>query len=208
MINPLSIENLGPRNENVLRECAASISKIHEVIEGKTRKFQEDVIYDFVAMGLYFLKAKKAIGHGDFMEFVKLETVSNLGITDRSARNYMNCCRNAGLTEQHEYADVEMLRAAGTLNGRKPTELYRLADSMAEDAIRDKDTPRQVKADLIRDAAVILRESCEHLVSLRDQMNKHVFSTVCARLHRTLEELTACGWEMNSKTAGETQFFR
>lgn len=200
----VEVEVLGPRDEKALNEYAAEIARIHGVIEGKTRQFQENVIYDFVEMGLYFVKAKEKIGHGDFLDFVKLETVSNLGISDRTARNYMNAARNAGLTARSTSDDVVRLRQSKALHGKKPTELYRLMDV---EPVEEQEPEK--KADLLKDAAISLRESCENVATLRDRMSKRVYGTICARLHRTLEELTGCGWEMSrKKRAGENPLFR
>jgi hypothetical protein len=163
------------------------------VILGKTQKFQEEIIYDFVEWGLYFLKAKARVGHGNFEDFHKSATVADLNISERSARNYMNAARNAGLDEKSTIADVEKLRSSQALHGRKPTDLYRLMDVEEE---LEPEAPRGKRWELIRDAAVNFREHSETVVELKPQMNKKVFSTVCARALRTLEELTGSTWDM------------
>jgi hypothetical protein len=135
--------------------------------------------------------------------FAKSATVADLKneavaffprVSLRSARNYMNAARNAGLTEESTAKDLEKLRKSEALHGRKPTDLYRLMEQEQEQEQEQQESP--TKWNLLRDAAVSLREHCETAVELRAQMNKKVFSTVCARLQRTLEELTKHPWDM------------
>lgn len=202
-------------DKKTLDQCAENIRRVHETIGGKTRAFQQDVVYDCVEMGLYFLKAKEAIGHGEFEDFVqsatsapgatlveasnsKNEMVSFLPtIQLRTAQNYMNAARNAGLTSKSTSADVDKLRATEALHGKRPGDLYRLKDKEEE---TEEANQGGTTWNLMRDAAVNLRSHCETAIALKEQMNKKVFSTVCARLQRTLEELTDTPWDMIAET--------
>jgi hypothetical protein len=215
----VKVELVPPPNKKTLADCEKNIRRVYETIGGKTRAFQEDVVYDCVEMGLYFLKAKDAIGHGHFEDFVrsatsapgttltdvfcpsdKNETVSFLPpVQLRTAQNYMNAARNAGLTVASTSADVEKLRATEALHGKRPGDLYKLKDKEEE----EEDESGGTKWNLMRDAAVNLREHCDTVVELKPQMNKKVFSTVCARLQRTLEELTGNPWDMIAKEFAE-----
>jgi hypothetical protein len=100
---------------------------------------------------------------------------------------------------------VEKLRDCKALHGRKPTELYQLEDSTSQPL--NNSTPQPSRADLVRSTLVDLRQQCESVVELRDRLNKRAYATACARLHRTLEELTGSGWNMNGKP-GENHFFK
>jgi hypothetical protein len=189
----VDFELLPPADKKRLEQCAGEIRRMHCVISEKTQRFQEEVIYDFVEWGLYFVQAKHALGHGEFGDFLKSATVADLNISERSARNYMNAARNAGLTHASTAEDIETLRRSKALHGKKPTELYRLLDSAEEEHEEEKPGP---KWQLVRDTAVSLREACENAVAIRDSLNKKAFQTFCARLHRTLEDMSGSQWDI------------
>lgn len=184
------VELVAAPNEKRLAACATEIRRMHGVIDGKTRKFQEEVIYDFVEWGLYFLQAKDALGHGEFGDFLKSATVADLNIPERSAQRYMAAARGAGLNEASTTKDVETLRDSKALHGRTLGDISRplLGDGSPPD-----DEPES-RWDLVRDTAVSLRMQCENAEKLRDQLNPKALATICARLLRTIENLTLQTW--------------
>jgi hypothetical protein len=202
----VNVDLLPPPDEATLSECATNIARLYAVIGARTRAFHDEVIYHYVEVGLYFLKVKEALGHGDFMEFLSQNgNVSNLGIIDRTARNYMNAARNAGLTHESTEESIDALRARQALHGKKATDLYRLTDGDQE---QDQEQEQESKWDLMREVAIATREQLEQLIEHRRGMNKKVYETVAARLHRTIEEFTGTGWVMTEdRKPGESQPF-
>lgn len=181
------LELLAPPNEKMLNECAAEIRRMHGLITDKTRRFHEEVIYDFVEWGLYFLRAKDALGHGNFGDFLKSATVADLNIPERSAQRYMAAARGAGLNEASTTEDMLTLRKSKALHGRTLGDISR-------PLLGGPNEEPPARWDLVRDTAISLREQCENAEKLRDLLNPKAFSTICARLHRTLESLTKQTW--------------
>jgi hypothetical protein len=188
---------LKPADRRALGDYAKEIRRAYGSIDIRTRRFHDEVVYDLVEVGLYLLKAKEAVGHGNFIDFLESETVADLNISDRSANRYMNAARNVGLTEDSAASDIDRLRKAKALHGRKPTDLYQLQDRQPT---TDNDEPdRQSRWSLVRDSAIAMRDACDTALQMREQMSKKAFETLAARLHATLEAFTGSDWDMVAK---------
>jgi len=114
----------------------------------------------------------------------------------RTARNYMNAARNAGLTSDHGLEDVEALRVAAALHEKKPTDLYRLADAPSK-------TPTDLPPAQISHVAEVQRDLFSYLdqtLQLRDDMEPEDFAATTQRLQATLEKLTGGKWAMVDAT--------
>lgn len=113
--------------------------------------------------------------------------------SSRTARNYMNAARNAGLTADHGPEDVEALRVAMALHEKKPTDLYRLADAVKDEPTRDEPAPAP---NMVKDALRDLFATCDTAIVLRDNMEPEDYEAAHVRLHSTLEKLTGAKWVM------------
>jgi hypothetical protein len=189
-----------------LKAIEAHLTPIAQRISKKT----EDLLYDLVEAGLFLMKAQEAYrvcnvahavdgkfdGSNDDEGFQGWLTDKYPQISRRSAYNYINGAKNCGLTIADDATAVEALRSKHALAGKTAGEIYRLTDVVEE----EEEEKGGKRWSLIRDAAVNLRQHCEEVVILREQMNKKAFSTVCARLQRTLEELTGSSWDLVDRT--------
>lgn len=202
-----------------LAEIEDHIRQFDARIEDRTRGYHNEVIYDIVGKGLMLLKGRaehlnitgrpksgetvSPLSKKEAKQLVKLEEKGEQGFLSwfdttfpgqqiRTARNYMNAARNAGLTSDHGLEDVEALRTALALHEKKPTDLYRLADKVSETPPEDTTPPPNLVADTQRDLFAYLDQA----LVLRDQMDAEVFEAVHVRLHATLEKLTGAKWIM------------
>ena len=193
-----------------LKEIEAQLSPVMDRVSRKT----EDLLYDLVLAGLFLMKAQlshrcaplhsgadgkfSANDDGGFGTWLE-EKYPN--ISRRTAYNYINGANNCGLKVTDGPEAIEALRKAHALKDRTAGDLYKLKDSGGEEELEEQ--PRGKRWELIRDAAVNFREHSETVVELKPQMNKKVYSTVCARALRTLEELTGSTWDMVDHRHGE-----
>jgi len=173
-----------------LKRIGVEIVAAANVVDEKTRKFKNQLIYDIVALGVALMRAKAEVGHGHFEDYLKSDTVSVLGITDRTARRYMAAAENAGLSENSTVRDVLALRKAKALHGKNPTDLYRLKSGDEE----TKPTAGET-ADLVRDTLDRLETECDAAITLRERMNDRLYERCWRKLQLTLETLTDTGWQ-------------
>lgn len=202
-----------------LAEIEDHIIQLDAQINDRTRAYHNEVIYDIVAKGLMLLKGREI--HLRQGQKALVETVSTSGKqptpkalakaeekgeqgfiawlektfpeqSARTARNYMNAARNACLTSDHGLADVAALRQTGALNEKKPTDLYRLEDSL-------KDKPAELpepKIDLVGDTDAALFEILDDALQLRDDHDVEPYEAVTTRVQAFLEAWTGCKWSM------------
>jgi hypothetical protein len=114
----------------------------------------------------------------------------------------MAAAANAGLDYLSAAEDVETLRRSKALHGRTLGDLSRALLGNGEEP---NEEPAPIY-NLVRESLVSLREQCEAIENLRESMSKKAYSTACARLHRTLESLTKCGWVMTKERSQEPLF--
>jgi len=173
-----------------IKAISADLVAAYAEIDRRTRKFQDDVIYEIVATGVFLLRAKKEVGHGNFLPYLKSATVADLNISERSANRYMAAAENAGLTFSSTAKDLKALRKKKALHGKKPTELYRLP------AGDEAPPPTQgEQADLNRDAVDALEKECDQVIALKGRMNARLFERAWRKLKLTLETMTESEWQ-------------
>lgn len=187
------------------------------VLERVTRK-SEDLLYDMVHAGLFLFKAQVAhrcdtCHTGRDGKFVESEDGGFRAwlqekypqISSRTVYRYINGAKNCGLTINDDASAIETLRGTHALQGKTAGDLYRLKDRAdGEEEPGDESEPRWT---LIRQAATELREQCEAIEKLREMMDAKAFSTICGRLHRTLENMTGQPWGVVPDRPSEP-FFR
>lgn len=214
------IKRAGKGKPMPLAEIEDHIRAIDARIDGCTRGFHNEVIYEIVGKGLMLLKGREAHlrqGQKALVETVstsgkqptskalaKAEEASEKGFlawldekfpeqSSRTARNYMNAARNVGLTSDHTLDDVQALKLTMALHEKKPTDLYRLADAVSETPDENEPAPQpNLVADLTRDLFSYLDDA----IVLRDNMEPEQYEAVHSRLHATLEKLTGAKWVM------------
>lgn len=201
-----------------LTEIEENIRALDARIDDRTRGYHNEVIYDIVGKGLMLLKGREAHLAQESTQFKKrgVETVSTPsakqlakigeqgergflawlgekfeGQSTRTARNYMNAARNAGLTSDHTLADVEALRQTAALHEKKPTDLYRLADALQTPALPDKPEP---VANIVAQTFAEAKTGVSALVAQRDQMEPEVYETAWTWLKSELETFTGRAW--------------
>lgn len=193
---------LVPPNESI----EAIEEELTPVLQKVSRK-TEDLLYDIVHVGLCLLKAQQVhrcntCYTGSDGKFVESEEGGlRRWIEDKypqisrmSAYRYITAATNCGLTHLDDFSVIEKLRAAHALKGKTAGELYRLPAAPNDDESSSPDEEKEPRWSIIRSAAVDLRERCEEIQKIRDLMSPEAFSTVCARLHATLESLTHQNW--------------
>lgn len=215
----LSVEVLPPEppapDPKAVKTCVREISKFQRSIAKKSR----DLVYEIVSAGLFLLKLRElhlaqgqhpALGGGDgdgephgFYRVIEDE-FANPDIEDdgerrkhlaallRTTRNYMTAARNAGLTAEHEIADVQRLKKQHALDDRTASELYRLKDKTPHPAASDDDE----KPNLAAQAAGDLSAACDAIRSLRDQTDPDVYQANVTTLRETLDLYTDARWDM------------
>lgn len=205
--------------EDTLDDCTTGVRTAATRIEKEHDRYQRITKYDRVLIGLWLLKAKhlnlapnnasRGGGRGN-----KKETVSNVGhgldggflawlketcpdIPRSTAYNYLNAAINAGLTIESTEADVAKLKKSKALDDTSIKDLYK-SPTLLADTPEDDDEPEpeetQSKFCLIRDTLTTARKQCDNLLALKDDMTEAAHETACARLARTLEELTGSKW--------------
>lgn len=192
-----------------LKEIEAHLTPL----AGQIQKRSEDLLYDLVEAGLYLIKGQEShrvsnVGHaadgkfdgssGDtgFQGWLETKFPS---ISRASAYNYMTMARTCGLTIKDTSARVDELRKTHALAGQTASGLLKLKNKAEAE---EEEEQGGTKWNLLRDAAVNYREHSETVVELRPQMNKRVYSTVCARALRTLEDLTGSTWDIVPRRKG------
>jgi len=183
-----------------LEQIEKGLNEVVDLIERKS----VDLLYDLVEAGLFLMKAQAShvcatVAHRSDGQFAESEDGGFRAwleekyprISRRSAYNYINAAKSLGLTIADGRAAIEALRRSKALAGKTASDLYRLKD---QEQPEEEESP--TKWSLLRDAAVNFRSHSETVVELRPQMNKKVYSTVCARALRTLEELTGSTWDI------------
>lgn len=198
-----------------LEEIADHIRQIDARIQETTRGFQNEVIYDIVGKGLLLLKAEAVYLVSDLPETVsgrrherneKGQLAAQEGFTkwlgdtfpelnERTARNYRNAARNAGLTSDHTLDDVQALKTALVLHEKKPTDLYKLADALKTPEKQDPAPAPNLVADLMHDLFAALDQALQ----LRGQFDDQPFEAVTTRLRDTLQRWTGTGWIMGQE---------
>ncbi len=200
-----------------LAEIEDHIRQLDARINEKTRGYHNEVIYDIVGKGLMLLKGRDV--HLRQGQKALVETVSTSGKqptsralakaeekgeqgflgwleasfpdqSTRTARNYMNAARNAGLTSDHALADVEALKLTAALHEKKPTDLYRLEDALKTTPEPDNTPPANLVADVQRD----LFNYLDQALQIRNEMDHEAYEATTQRLQSTLEALTGCKW--------------
>ena len=214
-VKRVAVELVAEPNES-LTEIEAQLTPIAERIQKKS----EDLLYDMVGAGLWLMKAQEAhrlsnVGHaadgkfdgsaGDTGFKGWLET-HYPKISRATAYNYINGAKNCGLTVTSGPDAVDTLRARKFLAGKTARDICSLKDKPEVDGDH---SGQETRYDLVRDELVSLRERCENVINLRESMTKEAYSTACARLQRTLEEMTQTGWTMSSdRKPGEQLHFK
>lgn len=199
-----------------------SIEEIEEHLTpvlGKVQRKTEDLLYDMVHVGLYLMKAQVAhrcitCDTGSDGKFVGSEDGGFRAwldakfpqISRMTAYRYINGAKNCGLAIGDGAEAIETLRSAHALAGKTAGDLYRLVAPNDQNS-GGTGEGEQLTFNLVRDTATSLREQCEAVLQLRDRLDKKAFSTVCARIHRTLEDLTGQPWGPASDRPAEP-FFR
>lgn len=187
-----ALQNPKTKIGKAMAPILSGIETTQKAIVAKTQTYHDAVIYDIVGMGLWFLKAKAKLNHGKFTEF-KLAMVANLGVSERTIRNYMQAATNAGLTAKSEVAAVDEMRQREALHGAKPGDLYKLPAAETKD---DKDAggempePQQLVLDLFHEWS----EKTNTLVTSRDAVDPENYEQITNQLHAALCKWTGCDW--------------
>lgn len=185
-------------NSPELTQLGASIARVIGTIGTKTARYHDEIVYEIVAAGVLFLRAKLAVGHGHFGAYLAISaTVADLKISERSAQNYMRAAENVGLTAASDARDIEALREKQALHGTKPTDLYKLKDSAPAD-----EKGGQMQLSLVVEVLQAIEKDCDQAIILRDRMNHTEFEACWRRLKLTLEALTDSPWDMIDRDTG------
>ncbi len=136
----------------------------------------------------------------DFLSFLDW-CADSLRLKRSTAYNYIAAAEGAGLRpEDDPVAAVQALRRKKALHGQSMKALQSKAkaedeetDDSSDDEGGEEETPRS-SSSLIRESLCSLRETADDLVKLRSEMSPKALETTCARLHRTLCELTGQTW--------------
>ena len=195
-------------------ESLAEIEQHLTPLTGRIQKRSEELLYDLVEAGLYLMKAQethhvchvaqtadgKFDGRAGDTGFQGWLAEKYPQISRRSAYRYIEYAAGCGLTIKDTSAAIDKMREAHALKGKTASMLLKNKDDEQEEEQTEKGGTRW---SLLRDAAVNFREHSETVVELKPQMNKKVYSTVCARALRTLEELTGSSWDIVPQRNGE-----
>jgi hypothetical protein len=200
-----------------IAEIEDHLRRLDSKITEHTREYQNTVIYDIVGKGLLLLKAREihlasagrpkivetvsTISKKDAKALAKMEAKGDQGFiawleeafpdqTTRTARNYMNAARNAGLTSDHSLDDVDTLKRAMALHEKKPTDLYRLVDKDETPAPPANEPPVNLVADFQRDFFSCL----DIAITMRDDMDAPAYEATWQRMQATLEKFTGAKW--------------
>lgn len=198
--------------KDTLDDCGKGIEIASSRIEKEYARYDRITKYDRVLIGLWLLKAKHlhlipTVGtrsrrdektgqlkaaSGGFLDWLK-EHAPHL--KQATAYNYQYAALNAGLTIESTEADVAKLKKAKALDGTPIKQLYAPpSDDNIEDEEEEEPEETQSKFVLIRDTLVKTRQECDALINVKDDMTPAAHETACARLVRTLEELTGSKW--------------
>lgn len=186
-----AIQNPNTKIGKALQPILKGLSASHQIIQRKTQAYHDDVIYDIVEMGLWFLKAKKEVGHGNFDEFVKNFTAQFIDISKTTVWRYMQAATNAGLTFEASSMQVDKMREAQTLHGLKPTELYKLAKAPDTPPEPPKDPQLDLFDELFREFST----TTTTLLQRREQVPPDKYDEITNQLHDALCKWSDCDWE-------------
>jgi hypothetical protein len=207
-----------PTNSIALADIEAHLRRIDAQIAEHTRGFHNTVIYDIVAKGLLLLKANAAHnaqgtrtdrkkpratvaqspaapGFDQWLEDHFPDT------SRRSAYNYMNAARNAGLTSDHTLEDVDALRESLALHEKKPTDLYRLPDSLKPAPSLDDPAP---PVNLAAQVQLELFSVLDQTITARESMDPATYEATWHRMQTTLEAFTGTRWTMQDAASATT----
>lgn len=202
--------------EDTLEDCSERITDAITRIETAYTNFDNGAKYNRASIGLNLLKARhlhllpndssRGMGrkkkesltnggsdsNGGFLEWLKSEHPQ---IKQASAYNLMNLAQNAGLTIESTEKDITALKKTKALHGTPLKQLYtrNTNDEIEEQPDPEPEQPAP-KYSLIRDTLTGTRKECQLLLDLKDDMTPAAHETACARLVRTLEELTGSKW--------------
>jgi hypothetical protein len=87
-----------------------------------------DLKYDVIELGWRLLRSKEIVGHGNFENWAS----TTFSIHERTAQNYLNAAKNAGLTAKSKSETVSLLREKDKFKNKLLTDLYKSPKSKKE----------------------------------------------------------------------------
>lgn len=164
---------------------------------------ESEAAFYALQMGIYLEWVKPQLPHGSFEAWREQQ----IGISKQHASKFAQAARAAMERKELKGLRPELLLGDGRerksaeqmlldfVDGRSQRQLF--ADlniaGYAPQPPAQRIGPRE-PVDMRADVLIGLRQHCEHLLMLRHEMAKEQYDTACARLLKTLEDMTSCVW--------------
>lgn len=195
-------------------DLTALSKKIGEDFE-QWKMARRDAAYRGIRIGILLGHAKAQLPHGEFLPWLS----KNHG--DMTARNAQLFMRDASLAVQDKTlqgletlllgdgSKKDMAKADAALlkfiDGRTQAELR--ADLSGKKQDQRRDAQQREQFDLKTECLVNLRSSCEQILQISNVLDRERHDTACARLLKTLEEMTGTAWSPDPERKRDQEQF-